>query len=78
MDVVEVIGAVIGACTLLGFVIKGTNSLARIEVTMASQVEENKENKLFRVSTERTMNNHENRISNLETDVRDMNDRDRG
>lgn len=78
MEYAELIGAILGACTLLGFVIKGTNSLARIEVAMVVQNEENRENKLFRVTTDRTLNNHENRISNLETDVRDLNDRDRG
>ena len=74
MDIVELIGTFCGGATLLGLLIKGTNSLTRIELTLTNQVKENEENKHFRTTADKTLSNHEHRISRLETDVSELQD----
>lgn len=74
MEIAEFIGAAVGGATLLGFLLKGTNSLTRIELTLSNQVKENEENKNFRHTADKTLNDHSHRISRLETDVSELQD----
>lgn len=72
MDVVAVISSIVGGCTLLGFVIKGTNSLAEIKIMMAALIRENDEARAHHKATDATLNNHDHRIRSLESDVAEL------
>ncbi len=73
-DIAAAVASIVGGCTLLGFVIKGTNSLTEIKVMMASLIKDNDEAKAHRKTTDATLGDHDHRIRSLESDVSELQD----
>ena len=74
MDIGYVLGLIATGVALLGYVIKGTNSLTRIEEKMTGYVKQTEELQAFRRTSEAKHVEHEHRIKNLESDVSELRD----